>query len=262
MQNPALSSRPSSVEQRRKLREAFFRRVPLSSVLRPLDDISGIHYIVKDSESRVIAISPASILRMGYEREDEVIGRTLSEYLPPDLAKKFRADDLWVITNGEPLLKMVEMWFSPAGRRDWAVTSKYPLRDSRGRVVGVIGIIENLEIRQKHFADLGPVGKAVDYIRTRLGDVLMVAEIARYAGLSERQLQRLFHRVLGQTIQQYIIASRIHGAAHELAHSERSIAEIAQQFGFNDQSAFSNALRAATGISPRAYRQRARHSTA
>lgn len=254
MQNPA---RNLSLNKRLALRDVFLRRVPLREVLRPFDTVQGVFYIVKDTKSRVMAISPESVKRMGYESEEEVIGKMPSEYLPKELAEKFRDDDASVVELGEPRLNMVEIWFNPQGRRDWILTSKYPLRDTRGRIIGVIGILQNLDFRQRHFADLGPVGKAVHYIDAHLGDTLMISEVAQHAGLSERQLQRLFRRILGQTVQQFIIATRIHTAGHELLHSERSINEIALRMGFHDQSAFSNAFRGVTGLSPRAYRQRA-----
>jgi PAS domain S-box-containing protein len=246
------------LRERLKLRDDFMRRVPLRDALRPFDEIAGVLYVVKDAQSRVMAISQESVKRMGYESEDDVIGKTPYEYLSPELADKFVTDDQWVLRHGEPRRNMVEMWFGPEGRRDWIATSKYPLRNRSGRVIGVIGLLQNLGLRQKHLAELGPVGKAVDYIRPRLGEPLPVQEVARHAGLSDRQLQRLFRRVLGQTIQQYIIRTRIHAAAQELTRSERTIAQIALMFGFSDQSAFSNAFRAITGTSPRAYRQRAR----
>jgi AraC-like DNA-binding protein len=84
----------------------------------------------------------------------------------------------------------------------------------------------------------------------------MLSEIARYAGLSERQLQRLFRRAFGMTIQQFIIRSRIQAAIHELTHSRRTISEIALMFGFSDQSAFTNQFRAVAGLPPRSYRER------
>lgn len=82
----------------------------------------------------------------------------------------------------------------------------------------------------------------------------MVGEIARRTGFSERQLQRNFRKVFGQTIQQYIIASRIHAAIGDLTHSGLRISEIALKYGFNDQSAFSNCFKRFTGRTPLAYR--------
>jgi AraC-like DNA-binding protein len=201
-----------------------------------------------------MAISPEAVERMGYRHESEVLHKLPSEYLPPELALKFCADDQWVLQNGLPRLNMVEMWFDSRGRRDWIVTHKYPLRDLDGKFVGVIGILQNLDIREKRFAHLGRVGDAADYIRGHLGEPLMVGDIARKAGFSERQLQRNFHKVFGQTIQQFIIENRIHAAVAELTGSGLRISEIALKFGFNDQSAFSNCFKRVTGQTPRAYR--------
>jgi AraC-like DNA-binding protein len=53
-----------------------------------------------------------------------------------------------------------------------------------------------------------------------------------------------------------MIRTRVHAATRELLHSEHSLGEIALCFGFNDQSAFSNAFRSIIGMSPREYRLR------
>ncbi|BCU75887.1 AraC family transcriptional regulator [Luteolibacter sp. LG18] len=237
--------------------DAFFASVALPDLLRPFDSVPGLLYIVKDHLSRVMAISPESVARMGYRHEDEVLGKLPHEYLPPELARKFCADDQWVIRHGEPRLNLVEMWFSPAGKRDWIVTDKYPLRDRDGQVVGVIGIHQNLDLRRKRLAHLGPAGEAADYIRKRLGEPLMVGEIARHVGFSERQLQRVFRQVFGQTIQQYIIENRLHAATDALVNSGQEISAIALALGFHDQSAFANRFKRFTGRSPRAYRMEA-----
>ena len=234
--------------------DVFLQDISVCEILRPFDGIPGLFYIVKDHLSRVIAISPESVQRMGYRQESEVMGKLPSEYLPPELALKFCADDQWVIENGRPRLNMVEMWFNPQGRRDWIATHKYPLRNREGKVVGVIGILQNLDIHEKRYAHLGPVGDAADHIRAHLGEPLMVGEIARRAGFSERQLQRNFHKVFGRTIQQYIIENRIHAAIADLTGTGLSISEIALKFGFNDQSAFSNCFKRFTSQSPHAYR--------
>jgi PAS domain S-box-containing protein len=231
-------------------------KLTIRELLRPFDDVAGLLYIVKDHQSRVVAISPESLLRMGYNDETQVIGKLPEEYLPAELALKFRADDEWVLKTGQARLNMVEMWFNPQGRREWISTNKYPLRDADGKVIGVIGILQNLDIREKRFAHLGPVGEAADYIRAHLGEPLMIRDIARHAGFSERQLQRNFHKVLGQTIQQYIIQNRIHAAITDLTHSGLTLGDIALKSGFNDQSAFTNCFKKITGQTPHAYRRK------
>ncbi|MBC8003506.1 MAG: AraC family transcriptional regulator [Opitutaceae bacterium] len=240
-----------------RLRKVFFQRnCAATELLQPFNHIPGVLYFVKDAQSRLMAISAEAVQRLGFKSEEELIGRKSHEYLPKDIADKFLADDRWIIQHGKPLLNMVEMWITEQGGRDWIVTNKFPLRSAKGKVVGLIGIIQSFEARRKLLAHLGPVGRAADYIRDHLGDSMMLSQIAAHAGFSERQLQRLFHRVFGMTIQKFIIQSRVHAAIHELTHSDRSIAEIATLCGFNDQSALTNKFRLMTGLPPRIYRQR------
>lgn len=244
-----------SLRDRMKMRDDFFRHtIEPRQLLQAFDHIPGVLYFVKDAESRLMASCRESVKRMGYQTEEEIIGMKPHDYVPKDIANKFLADDRWVLRNGLPLLNIVEMWVNEQGVRDWIVTDKYPLHDLNGRVVGLVGVIHSFETRRKMLAHLGPVGTAADFIRDHLGDKMLLSEIASGAGLSERQLQRLFRRVFGMTIQQFIIRSRIHAAIHELTRSERSIAEIAMMFGFSDQSAFSNKFRELTGMPPRSYR--------
>jgi len=240
---------------RLRLRDDFFHHVvDPRQMLEPFEQILGLHYFVKDSSRRLMALSHQSALRMGFQSEDEIIGKTVDEYLPGDLARQYLEADLWVLKNGKPLRNIVEMWFNEQGLRDWIITDKYPLRNSAGEVVGLLGTIQSFESRRKLMAHLGPVGKAVDYIRDHLGDPVSLSEIARHAGFSERQLQRLFRRAFGMPVQQFVIHSRIHAAIHDLTHTEQPIAQIAMKFGFSDQSAFTNKFRRVTGFPPKSYR--------
>ena len=254
-----MPSRRAAIAQdpARRLRDTFFRHeIDPEQLLQAFEDLPGVLYFIKDARSRTMAISRASALRMGFQSEEELVGRTVGDYLPVHLAEKYLADDQWVLRHGQPLRNVVEMWFNERGIPDWIITNKYPLRDARGKVVGLIGTVQTLETRRRLLAHLGPVGRAADFIRDHLSEPMLLAEIARHARLSERQLQRLFRRAFGRTIQQFIIQSRIHGAIHELTRSEKTIAHIATLFGFGDQSAFSNAFRKITGHPPGAYRRR------
>lgn len=246
-----------SLEERLRLRDAFFRNnFEPQQLLQPFEHIPGILYFVKDAECRLMAVSRESVRRMGYQTEEEILGKRPHEYLPEDLADVYLAEDQWVIQTGQPILNRVVIWFNEQGARDWIVTNKYPLRNASGEMAGIVGTIQSFEARRKLVAHLGPVGKAVDYIRDHLGEKLLLPTIAAHAGFSERQLQRHFRRVFSMSVQKFIIQSRIHSAIHELTHSNRSIAEIALMFGFSDQSAFSNKFREMTGFTPRKYRER------
>lgn len=253
----AQTKRPLSPADRLKLRDDFFgNQINPRQLLEAFDHLPGVRYFVKDTQSRFMALSSKKVSQLGVASEDEVIGQTDRDFSPSENVDHYLADDQWVISQGKPLRNRVEMGLDENGFCDWTITDKYPLLDSRGKVVGLIGTIQSFEARRKMLGYLGPVAKATDYIRDRLGECLMLSEIARHAGLSERQLQRLFRRAFGITIQQFIIRSRIQAAIYELTRSQRTVAEIAQMFGFSDQSAFTNQFRSVIGMPPRLYRQR------
>jgi PAS domain S-box-containing protein len=243
-------------QQRFELRNKFFEtKINARQLLDAFNHLPDVLYFVKDVESRLMAVSPEVVTRMGFKSDEEIIGRPLYEYMPPALADKYQKDDRLVIRGGAPILNIVEMYYNQRGACDWIMTNKYPLRDARGEVVGLIGTVQTLEGRQKLLAHLGPVGEAADFIRSHLGEPLMLSDVARRAGFSERQMQRLFLRVFGITIQQFIIHSRIRAAIRELTHSDRTISEIASMFGFSDQSAFTNQFRGMLGVPPGSYRK-------
>ncbi len=260
---PALSSGGPLVSLRAAVAERFQRRdrffeteINGKQFLEPFNRFPDALYFVKDSESRTMALSPGVVTRMGFQSEEEIIGRLPEEYLPPALAAKFRHDDSLVVRSGKPMRNIVEVYYNERGVCDWLITDKYPLRNAAGKVVGLIGTVQTFAARQNLWAQLGPIGKAIDYIQARLGEHLNLSEIARQAGLSERQLQRQFLRMFAITMQQFIIQSRVHAAIQVLVNTDQTMAEIAAKFGFTHQSAFTNQFREVIGIPPRAYRQR------
>ncbi|HLS97609.1 MAG: helix-turn-helix transcriptional regulator [Porticoccaceae bacterium] len=89
------------------------------------------------------------------------------------------------------------------------------------------------------------------------GEFPQTSWLARECGVSNRHLARMFKRTTGKTITEYITEVRINRARMELTTGERLIKEIAYECGFQSQSAFAQAFRKATGLTPRQFRNRA-----
>lgn len=246
-----------SRDQLLRKRDAFFRRqTNVRELLRAFDRVPGLLYIVKDADCRAVAVSPASVPRMGGNTEDDVVGFTPHQYLPADIAEKYLADDRRVLLTGEPMINTVEVWINEQRLRDWIVTDKYPIRDQAGKVVGLIGTMQSFQDRRRQLAHLGPVGEAADFIQSRLGTALSLGEIAEAVGYSERHLERLFRSVFGMSVWRFVVLSRIHEASKALTQSDAPITQIALTYQFTDASAFSRTFRAVTGLSPKQYRDR------
>ncbi len=85
---------------------------------------------------------------------------------------------------------------------------------------------------------------------------IKVAGLATLAGLSASQLDRRFKALFGMTPREYVLRVRTDAAAHALTATSRTVAEIAHDCGFYDQSSFGKQFRKRTGLTPANFRRR------
>jgi AraC-like DNA-binding protein len=256
---PKIGGTSTPLEKRLQYREEFFREAGIDprQFLQAFENVPGLYYFVKDARSRTLVNTRERVRWPGSLYDSQTVAKQPHEYLEAkDLAEHYEADDQKVYESGQPLRNIVEIGYNEDGLPDWIITDKYPLRNAKGKVVGLIGTMQPLEHFTQSMPLMGEVGKAASFIRSHLGERLWLSDIADHVAMSERHLQRLFHKLLGMSIQQFIIRSRVHAAAYELTHSKRPIAEIALMYGFSDQSAFTNSFRNLFDMPPREYRQR------
>jgi len=97
---------------------------------------------------------------------------------------------------------------------------------------------------------------AIELMRGNLNTLLTPGQIAERAGISTRQLERLFDRYLGTSPKRYYLEMRLERAHHLLLQTEAGITEIALACGFVDTGHFGRVYRTRYGVSPA--RQRAR----
>ena len=107
--------------------------------LRALIDNLPDGVYIKDTAGRKTLVNPADLKSLRCQTEAEAIGKNDFDLFPKDIAEKFWADDQKVIA-GQPVINREEYFFDEAGRKRWLLTSKLPLHDQDGKVVGLIGI--------------------------------------------------------------------------------------------------------------------------
>ncbi len=122
----------------RKLAEETFQKERI--LLRTLIDNIPDAIFAKDREGRKIIANLADLNNMGRNSEREVIGKTDSDLFPDEIAKGFIANDHSVIETGNPILKREEFFINKEGKKHWLLTSKLPLRDDDGNIIGLMGI--------------------------------------------------------------------------------------------------------------------------
>ena len=99
------------------------------------------------------------------------------------------------------------------------------------------------------------VKRAMLLIEQNLSTPPKVQEIAASVGLSKRQLERLFRKIAGKSIQEFSRDLRVYYGLWLLANGDKSITAVATESGFADPSHFNRLFRATFGCPPSALRK-------
>ena len=235
------------------------RRALLASVgeqtpfYRLFDHLPDVAFFLKDSNFRIMGASRLFYERFGFQKESQIIGKDDFELFPVRLAETFRKDDKAVMEEGEPRLNLVELFFNRQGIPDWFVTNKLPLRDSAGRVIGIMGTTASIEARKAFLQPFLNLEKAVSFIKEHFRKKISVEELAAHVHMSARQLHRRFCEAFGVGPQAFILKLRIQAACEALQREGTQIGNVAQDLGFCDQSAFTQAFHKHIGLTPRQF---------
>ncbi len=244
--------------------EQFFSQMGPRHQLQLLyDAIPDVFFFTKDRESRMVWANRQLIKRLGASSEEEVIGTYDSKFFPLEIAKKYRADDCFVMETSQPINNRVEVFYNETKILDWHITSKIPLFSADGKeVIGVAGVMRSYKAGKRWAAPASEIEEIVEYMRTPEGSLATVEELARRAHLSSRQLNRKFQAVFGMSVRDFKIRTRLNSAAEDLTRSELSICQIASEHDFSDQSTFSRLFRKHMGMTPLEYRRSYRNRLA
>jgi len=111
-----------------------------------LDTLPG-NVVFKDTNSVYVMANQKACEALGVEKSS-VAGRTDYEFYPRRMAEKFRADDWRAISSGKALYDMEEEVLN-GGRPVTMITSKVPLKNDMGQVVGIIGLSMDITGRKR-----------------------------------------------------------------------------------------------------------------
>ncbi|MBO0454513.1 helix-turn-helix domain-containing protein [Candidatus Enterococcus murrayae] len=99
------------------------------------------------------------------------------------------------------------------------------------------------------------IQKSVDYVEEHIKEELAIEELAQVSYLSLYYFQKLFSRLVGKTVNEYIKARRVANAKPLLRSTDQRIADIAFEYGFNSHETFTKAFKEIYGVTPEAYRK-------
>lgn len=135
------------IAERQRVEQALTQERNLLRTL--IDSLPDLIY-VKDCASRYVLSNAAHAAFLGLASPDQVVGKSVFDLFPADQARQFRADDERVMQSGQPMLNREEQVLDRAsGTLIWNLTTKVPLRDESGKVMGLLGISRNITARKQ-----------------------------------------------------------------------------------------------------------------
>lgn len=156
----------------------------------------------------------------------------------------------------QPLLDQVWLVQSADGMPHWYRSSKFPVLDARGAMLGIAGVMRPYDYAGDTPHEYRRLTSACEHVLANYGERIEASDLARRANLSVSQLQREFQRLFGMSPADYLLRVRLLMARRALEQTTLPVGRIALDCGFYDQSHLTCTFRSATGLSPLKYRQR------
>jgi len=102
----------------------------------------------KDASSRFLRLSRSQAKKFGLSDPSEAIGKTDFDFFTAEHAGPAFADEQKILSTGEPILNIEEMETWEDGHVSWVATTKLPLYDAVGKIIGTFGVSHDITERK------------------------------------------------------------------------------------------------------------------
>jgi diguanylate cyclase (GGDEF)-like protein/PAS domain S-box-containing protein len=135
-------------------------RIPLTVDLcfKALMEYTADNIYFKDRKCRFLWASRKMADDLGFSDPDDLKGKTDVEVFGEQSGRRTMNDDTTIMETGKPIIGLIESRRLEDGQLSWTLTSKLPVYDKKGEVVGLMGVTrETGELKQneknlKHLA--------------------------------------------------------------------------------------------------------------
>jgi PAS domain S-box-containing protein len=134
------------ITERKRAAEALIEERHLLHTL--MDNLPDVIYF-KDRESHFIRINKAHAKEFGLSNPAQAVGKTDFDFFSAEHAQPAYRDEQEIIRTGQPMVGKEEKETWPDGRVTWASTTKMPLRDASGNIIGTFGVSRDITGRKQ-----------------------------------------------------------------------------------------------------------------
>ena len=220
-----------------------------------MDTLPHTGFYIKDSEDRIVTLNNRNCEISALRDEFDAIGRKSSDLFPGPIAQACLDRDALVRMSDKPTIAGIN---EKTVNRDPTPTiySVFPLHDASGHVIGTMCAFyssQRIPCHQAHVRQKLQV--VVDYLVAHPSEAVALPKLAQICGLSVTHFRRLFRETFQESPAQYALRLRLNNACRALESTTATIAEIAADNGFFDQSHFIKTFRQHFGRTPTEYRR-------
>ena len=139
------------ITDRKRAEEALIEERYLLHTL--MDNLPDAVYF-KDRESHFTRINKADVKLFGLSGPAQAVGKTDFDFFTTEHAQEAYNDEQQIIRTGQPVVGKEEMETWPDGHVTWASTTKMPLRDAKGNIIGTFGVSRDVTERKRAEGEL------------------------------------------------------------------------------------------------------------
>ncbi|MDA8745462.1 helix-turn-helix domain-containing protein [Rubripirellula amarantea] len=238
------------------VQRAFLSQLdPSEQIFSLFDFMPGVSFFVKDRRGRFVMLNQRGCEYCGVTDQNAAIGKTDHDFFPKQRADEYQADDRAVMDAGEPIVGRMESAPEAEGSPRLVMTTKVPLRNRKGKVIGIAGFSYQVEQMRERSGTAAAFENVIESLHKDFAKPLTTESLAKTSGLSVSQFERRFRRAFGASPRQYLMRIRVENAARMLREGDASISDIALQCGFYDHSHFNRTFKRIMNTSPSQYRR-------
>jgi PAS domain S-box-containing protein len=182
-------------ERKNAEEELAHERTLFNSLMDTVPDL----IVFKDLQGRYIRVN-ASLAAMFRVSPDQVLGKTVHNFLPPEYTRPDEAEEREMCRTGQPAVaKDVQVpW--PDGRVTWVFRTKMPLRDPQGKIIGTFVIARDITERKRAEETLRQSEERYRSVIAAMQDGILILD----ADGSIRSCNAAAERILGLSTDQIV----------------------------------------------------------
>lgn len=202
------------------------------ALLQSVIDTAPIRVFWKDRECRYLGCNRSFAADAGLGKPEEIVGKFDQQLGWSDQAELYQADDRQVMDSGQGKIGYEEPQTTPDGHSIWLRTSKVPLRNGGNRIIGVLGIYEDISDRKHAEQELGSYRNHLEeLVKARTLDLAEAKTRAEAANLAKSQFLANMSHELRTPLNAILGFSELMRQSETISEGQREYLDIINRSG-------------------------------